>query len=57
MRHERARSLDDVNRAIEATDESVKATPSDHPDRAGRLNNFAGNRLGTRFEQTGANYR
>jgi hypothetical protein len=35
MRYERTRSLDDLNRAVEATDETAKTTPSDHPDRAG----------------------
>jgi Tetratricopeptide repeat len=53
MRYEWTRSLVDLNRAIGATDKAVKATPSDHPNRAGYLYNL-GNRLGTRFERTGA---
>ncbi|RYP53061.1 hypothetical protein DL770_011005 [Monosporascus sp. CRB-9-2] len=32
---------------------AVNATPQDHPDRAGRLNNL-GNQLGRRFERTGS---
>jgi Tfp pilus assembly protein PilF len=45
--------MDDLNRAVEAADEAVKITPSNHPDRAGYLNNF-GNWLGRLFERTRA---
>jgi hypothetical protein len=38
---------------VEASDEAVKATPSDHPDRVGSVNNL-GASLGRRFERTGA---
>jgi tetratricopeptide (TPR) repeat protein len=53
MRYERTRSLVDLNRAVGAADEAVKATPLDHPDRASCLNNL-GKGLGMRFERTGA---
>jgi hypothetical protein len=40
MRYEWTGSLVDRNRAVEATDEAVKATLSDHPDRVGSVNNL-----------------
>jgi Reverse transcriptase (RNA-dependent DNA polymerase) len=45
--------MDNLNHAVEASNEAVKATPSDHPDRASQLSNL-GILLGRRFEQTGA---
>jgi Tetratricopeptide repeat len=52
-RFEQTGAMDDLNHALEATDEAVKATPLDHLGRAGCLNNL-GNLLGRRFERTGA---
>jgi protein involved in temperature-dependent protein secretion len=53
MRFDQTGAIDDLNHAVEATDEAVKATPSDHPNRAFYLNNL-GIWLGTRFRRTGA---
>ncbi|KAK6502499.1 hypothetical protein TWF506_003080 [Arthrobotrys conoides] len=50
-RFDRTGFMDDLNRAVEAADMAVTATPQDHPDRAACLNNL-GNRLGTRFHRT-----
>ncbi|RYP58987.1 hypothetical protein DL771_011041 [Monosporascus sp. 5C6A] len=43
----------DLEEAIRVAREAVDATPQDHPDRAGWLNNL-GNRLGDRYSRTGA---
>ncbi|KAF3175042.1 hypothetical protein TWF788_008514 [Orbilia oligospora] len=53
MRFKRTGSMDDLNRAVEAADKAVAATPQDHPDRAACLNNL-GNWLGRRFDRTGS---
>src|SRR5436190_1902559 len=45
--------MDDLEEAIQGAREAVDATPRDHPDRAGRLNNL-GIRLGDRYSRTGA---
>jgi hypothetical protein len=48
-RLERTGTLADLDRAITAYRQAVDGTPSDHPDRPGRLSNL-GNALQTRFE-------
>src|SRR2546421_9846945 len=44
--------MEDLEEAIRKAEEAVKATPEDHPDLAGRLNNL-GNKLERRYERTG----
>ncbi|KAL7917666.1 CHAT domain-containing protein [Trichoderma austrokoningii] len=51
-RFKRTGSMEDLDRAISVASDALDATPLDHPDRAGRLNNL-GNWLGSRFERTG----
>lgn len=43
----------DLEKAIQRAQEAVDATPQDHPDRVGRLNNL-GIGLGDRYARTGA---
>ena len=45
--------MQDLENAIRVGREAVKATPEDHPDRAGYLNNL-GVRLRDRYSRTGA---
>ncbi|KAI0977557.1 hypothetical protein F4678DRAFT_413425 [Xylaria arbuscula] len=45
--------MDDLNRAVDVANQAVNATPVDHPDRAGRLDNLR-SWLGRRFERTGS---
>jgi hypothetical protein len=51
-RFEQTGLVEDLNRAVEVSDEAVTAIPLDHPDRASCLGNL-GNWLGKRFKQTG----
>ncbi|KAF9639221.1 hypothetical protein BFW01_g11027 [Lasiodiplodia theobromae] len=48
----RVQSINDLNRAVQAADDAVEATPHNHPDRAACLSNLGG-WLGRRFERTG----
>ncbi|KUL81295.1 hypothetical protein ZTR_09390 [Talaromyces verruculosus] len=43
----------ELEEAIQVTRQAVEATPDDHPDRAGQLNNL-GSHLGDRYSRTGA---
>ncbi|RYP05472.1 hypothetical protein DL765_009836 [Monosporascus sp. GIB2] len=52
-RFARTGDISDLEEAIGVAREAVDATPQDHPDRAGRLNNL-GVRLGNRYSRTGA---
>ncbi|MET8876228.1 tetratricopeptide repeat protein [Nocardia sp. NPDC004604] len=52
-RFERTGSMTDLDEAMESKRAAVAATPADHPDRAGRLNNL-GLALQNRFERTGS---
>src|SRR5437762_1771972 len=49
---ERMVKMEDLEEAIRKAEGAVKATPQDHPDLAGRLNNL-GNMLESRYERTG----
>jgi tetratricopeptide (TPR) repeat protein len=50
--HDQTGNIDDLEQAIAHAQEAVQATPLDHPDRAGRLNNL-GNRFWDRYSQKG----
>ena len=43
--------MNDLNRAVDVADMAVKATPQDHPNRAGHFSSLS-ILLGTRFERT-----
>ncbi|KAK8058397.1 CHAT domain-containing protein [Apiospora phragmitis] len=43
----------DLEEVIQTARDAVEATPEDHPNRAGWLNNL-GNSLGDRYKRTGA---
>ena len=45
--------MEDLDRAIETSEQAVKSTPVDHPNRATRLNSL-GNALQSRFEMMGS---
>ncbi|GFG20210.1 hypothetical protein IFM5058_10514 [Aspergillus udagawae] len=49
----RTEAMAELEEAITMIRKAVNATPEDHPDRAGRLNNL-GLRLGQRYSRTGA---
>ncbi|CAG8320463.1 unnamed protein product [Penicillium salamii] len=51
-RYERIGNIDDLEAAISRVQDAIQATPLDHPNRAGCLNNLS-HHLSSRYERTG----